>query len=127
MAFPKASERSRRFQSGSIYRRGQLRPKDRHMAIEIRQFPVLSDNYAFLVRDQGSGLVATIDTPAAAAIAREVEASGWGRLVFILYTLCLPFHAVGNAAQKTHNNNKNTSPTKVEWIAPLDRMVAGGE
>src|SRR3569833_4789882 len=89
MAFPKAAERSRRFQSGSIYRRGQLRPKDRHMAIEIRQFPVLPDNYAFLVRDQGSGLVATIDTPDADAIAREVEASGWGRLDFILNTLWL--------------------------------------
>src|SRR3569833_1039830 len=127
MGFPKASERSRRFQSGSIYRRGQLRPKDRHMAIEIRQFPVLSDNYAFLVRDQGSGLVATIDTPDADAIAREVEASGWGRLDFILNTHWHPDHAGGNAALKARFGCEITGPAEVEKIAPLDRLVSGGE
>ena len=97
------------------------------MAIEIRQFPVLSDNYAFLVRDQGSGLVATLDTPDADAIAREVEASGWGRLDFILNTHWHPDHAGGNAALKARFGCEITGPAEVERIAPLDRMVAGGE
>ncbi|MFN9252152.1 MAG: hydroxyacylglutathione hydrolase, partial [Brevundimonas sp.] len=38
------------------------------MSLEIRQFPCLSDNYGFLLRDPASGLVAAIDAPDASRI-----------------------------------------------------------
>ena len=38
------------------------------MTLTVRQFPCLSDNYAFLIRDEASGRTACIDTPDAAAI-----------------------------------------------------------
>ncbi|PHY13347.1 hydroxyacylglutathione hydrolase, partial [Caulobacter sp. B11] len=33
------------------------------MPLTVHQFPCLSDNYGFLVRDDATGQVATIDTP----------------------------------------------------------------
>ena len=38
------------------------------MAIDVHQFPCLSDNYGFLVRDGESGLAACVDTPDAKAV-----------------------------------------------------------
>jgi hydroxyacylglutathione hydrolase len=69
------------------------------MAIEIRQFPCLSDNYGFLIRDAATGAVATIDTPDAAEINRQLDAAGW-RLTHILNTHWHPDHAGGNLALK---------------------------
>ena len=66
------------------------------MTLTVRQFPCLSDNYGFLIRDDASGRTACIDTPEAAAILRELEAAGWG-LDFILNTHWHPDHAGGNA------------------------------
>ena len=48
------------------------------MALTVHQFPCLSDNYGFLVRDEASGKVATIDTPDADAILAELAKTlGW--------------------------------------------------
>ena len=33
------------------------------MSLTVHQFPCLSDNYGFLVRDDATGTIATIDTP----------------------------------------------------------------
>jgi hydroxyacylglutathione hydrolase len=97
------------------------------MTLQVRQFAVLSDNYAFLVRDEATGVVATIDTPDADAIAAEVEASGWGRLDLILNTHWHPDHAGGNSALKARYGCEIIGPAEVERIAPLDRQVSGGE
>ena len=43
------------------------------MALEIRQFPCLSDNYGYLIHDPDSGETATIDTPDPEVILREAE------------------------------------------------------
>ena len=69
------------------------------MAIDIHQFPCLSDNYGFLVRDAASGAVASIDTPDAAAINAALAEKGW-RLTHILNTHWHPDHAGGNLALK---------------------------
>ncbi|WDI33148.1 hydroxyacylglutathione hydrolase [Hyphococcus flavus] len=69
------------------------------MAIEIRQFPCLKDNYGFLIRDRSSGLTASIDTPDAAEINRQLDNAGW-RLTHILNTHWHPDHAGGNIALK---------------------------
>ena len=60
--------------------------------LTVHQFPCLSDNYGFLIRDEASGKTACIDTPDAAAILRELEQLGWG-LDLILNTHWHPDHA----------------------------------
>ncbi len=55
------------------------------MTLIVRQFPCLSDNYGFLIRDEATGKTACIDTPEAAAILKELKTAGWG-LDFILNT-----------------------------------------
>ena len=55
------------------------------MPLTVHQFPCLSDNYGFLIRDEASGKTACIDTPDAGAILRELETLGWD-LDFILNT-----------------------------------------
>lgn len=97
------------------------------MPLSIRQFPCLSDNYGFLVRDEATGLVATIDTPDAAAILADLEASGWGRLDFVFNTHWHPDHAGGNERLKAETGCAIVGPEEVRRIAPLDRLIAGGD
>ena len=42
------------------------------MALLVRQFPCLQDNYGFLLRDETSGKVACVDTPDPDAILAEI-------------------------------------------------------
>lgn len=67
--------------------------------IEVHQFPCLADNYGFLVRDRATGTTASIDSPDAGAIARQLDARGW-RLDYILNTHHHGDHAGGNLALK---------------------------
>ena len=46
-------------------------------ALEVHQFPCLSDNYGYLVHDPDSGLTAAIDTPEVASIQEALDANGW--------------------------------------------------
>ena len=69
------------------------------MTLTVRQFPCLSDNYGFLIRDEASGKTACIDTPDAGAILKELKAAGWG-LDFIFNTHWHADHAGGNAEIK---------------------------
>lgn len=93
------------------------------MPIDIQQFPVLSDNYAFLVRDQATGQVATIDTPDADAIAGHLDALGWGRLDYILNTHWHPDHTGGNQALKDRFGCTIIGPQEVTRVAPLDQVI----
>ena len=97
------------------------------MPLDIRLFPCLSDNYGFLVRDQATGAVATVDTPDADAILAEVERSGWGRLDLIFNTHWHPDHTQGNAALKAATGCEIVGPEEVRRAAPLDRLVRGGD
>ena len=97
------------------------------MPLDIRLFPCLPDNYGFLVRDQATGAVATVDTPDADAILAEVERSGWGRLDLILNTHWHPDHTQGNAALKAATGCEIVGPEEVRRAAPLDRLVRGGD
>ena len=56
------------------------------MPLDIRQFPCLSDNYGYLIRDRATGQAAAVDAPDGAAILAELAASGWKRLDLILNT-----------------------------------------
>lgn len=47
------------------------------MPLEIVTIPCLSDNYAFLIRDEVTGTVACVDAPEAGPIIAEAEERGW--------------------------------------------------
>ena len=96
------------------------------MPLTVHQFPCLSDNYGFLIRDEASGMTACIDTPDAAAILRELESLGW-ELDMILNTHWHPDHAGGNADIKAITGCAIVGPAEVTRIAPLDREVKHGD
>ena len=96
------------------------------MPLAVRQFPCLSDNYGFLIRDEASGVTACIDTPDAEAILGEVAAWG-GRLDFILNTHWHPDHAGGNAQVTAATGAVVIGPKEVERISPVDRLVVHGD
>lgn len=96
------------------------------MPLLVRQFPCLSDNYGFLIRDEASGRTACVDTPDADAILREVADFG-GRLDLILNTHWHPDHAGGNEAIKAATGATVVGPKEVERIAPVDRLVGHGD
>jgi hydroxyacylglutathione hydrolase len=96
------------------------------MTLTVHQFACLNDNYGFLVRDEATGIVATVDTPDADRILSELEALGWGRLDLILNTHWHPDHAGGNAALKAAMGCEIVGPEEVTRIAPLDRTVGTG-
>ena len=96
------------------------------MALEVRLFPCLSDNYAILVRDQQTGDAATIDTPDAGVILEAARSLGW-RLTRIFNTHWHPDHAGGNAAVKAATGAVIYGPSEVSRIAPLDHVVTEGQ
>jgi hydroxyacylglutathione hydrolase len=96
------------------------------MTLTVRQFPCLSDNYGFIIRDEASGLTACIDTPDASAVLADLRSAGWG-LDFILNTHWHPDHAGGNAAIKAATGATIIGPAEVTRIAPLDRAVEDGD
>ncbi|MDP3632373.1 hydroxyacylglutathione hydrolase [Phenylobacterium sp.] len=96
------------------------------MSVTVHQFPCLSDNYGFLVRDDATGLAACIDTPDAPAILAQLAKLGW-KLDLILNTHWHPDHAGGNAAIKAATGATVVGPAEVERLTPVDRQVAGGD
>lgn len=95
--------------------------------IDIRQFPCLSDNYGFLLRDQATGAVAAIDTPDVRAINRELDAADW-RLTHILNTHWHPDHAGGNMALKDQWGCEIIGPRgEADKIPGIDREVGEGD
>jgi hydroxyacylglutathione hydrolase len=95
--------------------------------LQIHQFPVLQDNYAFLAHDPDSGETAAVDTPDAEAILAEAASKRW-RITQIWNTHWHPDHAGGNAAIKAKTGAVITGPGEVERIglAP-DRIVDEGD
>ncbi len=96
------------------------------MTLTVRQFPCLSDNYGFLVRDDATGQVACIDTPDADAIKAELAKAGW-TLDLILNTHWHPDHAGGNEALKAATGCTVVGPAEVSRIAAPDRVVVHGD
>ena len=64
------------------------------MPLTLLTVPCLSDNYAFLLHDEGSGDTALVDAPEAAPIREALDARGW-RLTDILLTHHHPDHVQG--------------------------------
>lgn len=54
------------------------------MTLDILTIPCLSDNYAFLLRDNATGTVALVDAPEAEPIQAALTKKGWGLDVILL-------------------------------------------
>lgn len=93
------------------------------MPLQVNQFPCLSDNYGYLIRDEASSAVAAIDTPDADAINTALEGAGW-TLSHILNTHWHPDHAGGNLALKERWNCTVIGPrNEADKIPGIDRAV----
>ena len=67
--------------------------------LDIRQIPVLNDNYVYLVREPKSGAVGVVDPAVAEPILAEAQRLGW-RITHILNTHHHGDHVGGNEAIK---------------------------
>lgn len=67
------------------------------MTLTVRRVPMLSDNYAWLLKDEASGTAGFVDPADEAAASAAVEAAG-GRLDFVLLTHHHDDHTAGAAA-----------------------------
>ncbi len=47
------------------------------MPLQIITIPCLSDNYAYLIRDENTGQVAVVDVPEAAPVLNVLKDMGW--------------------------------------------------
>lgn len=97
------------------------------MAVEVYQFGCLSDNYGYLVHDEGSGVTIAIDTPEAAPILQALNEKGW-TLTHIFNTHHHFDHAGGNTEIKEKTGCTIYAPKdeRVE-IAGVDIAVGGGD
>ncbi|MEL7100098.1 MAG: hydroxyacylglutathione hydrolase [Pseudomonadota bacterium] len=97
------------------------------MPLEIVTIPCLSDNYAFLARDPGSGRVALIDVPEADPILAELAARGWS-LDEIWITHHHWDHVQGLAeVLKAHAAPVTGAADDAHRLPPLDRAVSDGD
>ncbi len=97
------------------------------MVRKIDVIACLSDNYAYLLRDEDSGAAVVVDAPEAAPILAAVEASG-GRLDALLLTHHHGDHIEGAAeiAERTGAQLIGAA-ADAHRLPPLDRAVADGE
>lgn len=72
------------------------------MTVTVQPIPILSDNYAWLLRDDASGAVAVVDPADAAGVAPAIAAAG--RLDLILLTHHHPDHVAGTDAVRARWN-----------------------
>ncbi|WP_299563622.1 hydroxyacylglutathione hydrolase [uncultured Sulfitobacter sp.] len=97
---------------------------DTHTLVTI---PCLSDNYAFLLRDNNSGDVALIDVPEAAPITAELDRRGW-----TLSQIWLTHHHFDHIdglpeLAKTHSAPVYGAKADAERLPDLDSALADGD
>jgi len=96
-------------------------------ALDIRQIPVLSDNYVYLVRDPRSAAVAVVDPAVADAPLATAERLGW-RITHILNTHHHPDHVGGNREIKAATGCTIVGPrADRDRIPGIDDVVGEGD
>ena len=97
------------------------------MPFELITIPCLSDNYAYLLRDNDSGKVALIDVPEAAPILTELKKRDW-EVSQIWLTHHHPDHIQGVAdILQEHDANVIGAKADEHRLPPLDRKVDEGD
>ena len=95
--------------------------------MEIALFTCLADNYAVLLRDEATGVVALVDAPAAEPVMTELEKRGWG-LDLILITHGHHDHIAGVPALVARSGAKVIAPALAADMLPkADRFVREGD
>ena len=96
------------------------------MLLSVHQFPCLTDNYGYLVRDGESGLVACIDPPDADAVMAQLAVKQW-KLDFILNTHWHGDHTGGNSVLAEQTGAVIIAPEEVAKRSGADRVVRPGD
>ncbi len=97
------------------------------MPITVTAIPVLSDNYAWLLRDSATGVTAVVDPPVVGPVVAAIEAAG-GRLDLILLTHHHPDHVDGTEALREKYNVPVIGARADAYRLPkLTREVAEGD
>ena len=97
------------------------------MALQIHQFPCLTDNYAWLVHEPEANVTAVVDTPEVPAILRALDETGWP-LTHILNTHWHPDHAGGNEELKAKTGCQIIGPrAEAARIPGIERQVGDGD
>ena len=96
------------------------------MALEIHQFPCLSDNFGVLIHDTDRGVTAAIDAPNADAVRSALVQRGW-KLSYIFTTHHHADHTDGNLALKNETGCVIIGPkAEAAKIPGIDTQVGEG-
>lgn len=95
--------------------------------VTAQAIPILSDNYAWLLREEASGAVAIVDPADAAAVAAAIDEAG-GRLDAIFLTHHHADHTAGtDAVRARYGCPVIGAATDAHRLPRLDRAVVGGD
>ena len=93
-------------------------------ALQIYQFPCLSDNFGVLIHDPEARLTASIDAPEADKVSAALKEKGW-ELTHILTTHHHADHTDGNAALKAATACRIIGPRNEAAQDPRHRRDGG--
>jgi len=97
------------------------------MTLSAHAVPILSDNYAWLMRDEATGMTAFVDPADAAACIAAIDAAG-GRLDMILLTHHHGDHVAGtDAVRARYGCPVVGAAADARRLPRLDRAVAEGD
>ncbi len=95
--------------------------------ITAHAVPILSDNYAWLIRDSATGAVGIVDPAEPAAVAAAIDAAG-GRLDFILLTHHHSDHVAGtDEIRGRYGARVVGAAADAHRLPKLDRALAEGD
>ncbi len=95
--------------------------------LDIRQIPVLSDNYVYLIRDQESGLVGVVDPAVPEPVLAEADRLGW-TVTHIFNTHHHGDHVGGNRRIKAETGCTIVGPrADQDRIPGIDVALGDGE
>ncbi|KLN62386.1 hydroxyacylglutathione hydrolase [Kiloniella spongiae] len=95
--------------------------------LDVRQIPILSDNYSYLIKDTETGAVAVIDPGVSDPILDKADEFGW-QITDIILTHHHYDHIDGLADIKQKTNAKVTGPKRDQHrIEGMDALVDGGD